>query len=600
MTQGPNNMIPGEKTGAKEKLKDINNKLKDPNLLTHIQKELGKDHIGNHRQLLYVFLSCLSSQLPPEYRYSCALVAYKSEGKDNLVKTIWRHLPLGWGLYLSRITTACLEDDTTDYNLIYIGEGNFKGGANSDIIEAIKQLTEDGINVQKKDVRTGYKEARFEHQDRKVVIFSTTDDNFETQLESRFSKVPIHGTPHRYHMVNKDTLEKAGDIDKELDELERRKNPTWIEHCLKSLVPYDSIEIPYASLLKKMIDSSDSRSQRDLKRLLNLIRSITYLHQKNRIHYTHRGKKILVSTPEDLYNALEIGEDIINQSYTGLEPRLQRIIDCYYALVQEGQTKDPLGETRLDPNFHWVDRSLIQKHLKIKKAETIKGHTKTLHNMGGLLYEILGNRCYIAIDPTNPPTNDPLITHPKQKIYSHINTMLPTHLEKMGVGKRYDIGRYIGRSKTSLLSIETPVPTNKNKNTLSTPINKDSIHPIQYISRELVGHNGWVDTSPQKRQHETETSINIKTKNRGNKGGDALLPCDHQDQRTALQDAIQRHGTDGKGVHYATLRDDKELLAHFTSEGELYRFIEKLLEERDGGIYEPRGGYLQLKGQGET
>jgi len=594
MTQGTNNTVPGEKLGIKEKLKDINNKLKDFNLLTCIQEELGKDHIGDQKQLLYVFHSALSGQLPPPYRFSCAIAGYSSEGKDNLWKTINRHLPKEWYLDLTRITGASLEDDIRDYNVIYIGEGNFHSGANAHIIDQVKQLSEDGMHIIKKDVRSGYKETRDEKQERKVIIFSTTRDNCDEELTTRYSIIPVHGNPKKYCLVNKNTLEKAGDIDQQIDENERKTKPTWIQKALHLLSPVDHIDIPYASLLEKAIDSRNPRSQRDLKRLLNLIRSITYLHQKNRIKYTYRGYTVLVSTPEDLYNALEIGEDILNQSYTGLEPRLQRIIDCYHTLVQEGQT---LEHDDLDINYVWVDRSQIQKRLDIKTVNTIRGHMETLANMGGLLYKVIGNRCYIALEPINQPVNNLLITHHKQDLYNAINEHWDQILLTCLTGKTQVINRSSNRLKTRLLSIETPRPINNHKNILQThKKDSDNIVPV-YFQGELTGGQTQVDTYGKQTKNNnvnTQESITLEDKKKSNNGSAASLPIDYHTKLTALHDALKRHDTDGKGVHYATLRDDKELMAHFTSEGELYRFIDDLLENKDGGICKPREGYLQL------
>ena len=75
--------------GTTEHLHALNKKLKDPNLLKHILDEFGKDHIGDKKQLLFVFLSALSGQLPPQCRFSCAIAGYSSEGKDNLWKAFF-------------------------------------------------------------------------------------------------------------------------------------------------------------------------------------------------------------------------------------------------------------------------------------------------------------------------------------------------------------------------------------------------------------------------------------------------------------------------------------------------------------------------------
>ena len=499
------NIIVGE-MGAKEKLTAINKKLKDPNLLNNILDELGKDHIGDKKQLLFVFHSALSGQLPPQYRYSCAIAGYSSEGKDNLWKTINRHPPKDWYLDLTRITGASLEDDIQHYNVIYIGEGNFHSGANAHIIDQVKQLSEDGLRVKKKDTRTGYKETRDEIQPRKVIIFSTTRDNCDEELTTRYSIIPVHGNPGKYGTVNKKTLEKAGNIDQQIDETERMTKPTWIQDALRMLTPVDHIDIPYAPLLSEGLDNRNPRSQRDLKRLLNLIRSITYLHQKNRIKYTHRGYDILVSTPEDLYNALEIGEEILNQSYTGLEPRLQKVIDTYNDLVQEGNT---IEHNDLDLNYNWIDRSIIQKRLDIKTVNTIRGHIETLSNMGGLFYRNIGNRCYVAMEPMNTPVNKALITYHKKDLYDMISEDWDAILQEKIIGHIQDNNRLITGSRTSLLSIETSLPINKNKNIQQPQIDNANTTLNQYINQKLIGQDLTVGNQPIKQILTTTATITL-------------------------------------------------------------------------------------------
>ena len=465
---------------TKDDLTKLNKKLKHPKLLNHILEELDKDHIGDRKQKLFLFLCAISGKQRPNYRFSCAITGDSSEGKDNIWKTVNRHLPKALYLDLTRATGPSLEDDIKEYNTIYFGERNL---GNAPIIDTVKQLVEDGIRVMKKDSRKAFKESRYEEQPRKVGIYSTTKDSSDKELATRYCVISVHGNPKKYGMVNRDTLQKAGDIDKQINETERQDKPTWIEEGLQLLKPFNYIIIPYAPLLG--VDSRDPRSQRDLKRLLNLIRSITWLCQKNRTQYTHRDYDVLVSSPEDLYNALEIGEEIFNQSYSEIEPRLQRIIDTYHQLVKEGITKE---HDDLDIELKWVDRSIIQHRLDIQKVDTIRGHIETLYNLGRMIWQTVGNRVYVA-EPTNIPTNNPLITYPKNELYKVISDNWEDIVKESLVGKRQVKRGVKGRSKTSLLSIKTDLPTNTPKNAEDNP--KTSI--IEHLKEKLVGQNWQVD-----------------------------------------------------------------------------------------------------------
>ena len=155
-----------------------------------------------------------------------------------------------------------------------------------------------------------------------------------------------------------------------------------------------------------------------------------------------------------------------------------------------------------------------------------------------------------------------------------------------------------GENVTSVTSVTTHRETNTDISKKSNLYNKDTVkHPVpQGVVTDVT-----VVTPQGRKQLQLESSINIEDKNNGrNNGREVAFSCDPLSQRDALHEAIRRHASDGMGVHLANLRDDNVLMAHFESEGELYDFIEYLLKERDGGIYEPFGGYLQLTSPEET
>ena len=425
----------GELPDAREVLKkeqqEIEQQLKDPALLSNILEELSKDHIGDNRQKMFVFCDCCSSRLKPSYRFSCALTGDTSEGKTNLWNTIKKHLPEKWYLDLTRITGAALENLVKEYNLLYFGEG----GANAAIIEQVKQFVEDGMSVLKYDTEKDNKEARHDKQLRKVGLFSTTKSPKDKELSSRYCVVSVHGNESKYRKVNEDTLLTAADFIKEIERDERNESNTWIKTALKALEYYDVIVIPYSPLFE--VNNKSSRSQRDLKRFLNLIRVITWIHQYQRIRFEHQDKKILVSSPEDLYNALAIGKEIFDQSLSGLEPRLQETIDAYLELRKTNVIPAMYIDEKAK-DLDWVERNEIQQELGISR-DTIKERTELLSDLNIFRIYYKSNRVYIAFaernSPTNLPTINPLITHGKKELYDMINAHYPRIVKDVVVGR---------------------------------------------------------------------------------------------------------------------------------------------------------------------
>jgi len=463
----------------------------DPDVLLNIKKEFDKDHIGDEKEKMFLFSASCSSRLPPRYRFSTALAGYSAEGKTNMQDTIKTHLPVSWYIDLTNVTKACIEDDVHPYDLIFFGEK----GANKDIIETVKQLVEDGISSLKKDIRKDMKEARHEKQDRKVGIFSTTEDNSEEQLATRYCVITPTGGLSQYKKVNANTLKTSSDLDEEIDTVERKGKRTWIGKGLDSLKNFDVIHIPYAKLIT--VNSSTARSQRDLKRFLNLIKTLAWIHQLNRKQGEYRGKRILIASAEDCYNAMEISNEIFSYNI-GPEKRLHRILEAYSKLasntnnVYHHRDRDGVIDESKFESLQWVDRSAIQRELNIKTRDTIKSHIKVLEDRGLVKTSWTGNRSFMALNhnsPTNSPTKYQLITNEKNELYEKISKERYTVINEIGGVVRGSIRWSVSSvdpKKTKLLSLEIS-PTNFTKNTIKgaqKAIVSDEIRGSKFVGEE--------------------------------------------------------------------------------------------------------------------
>lgn len=520
-------------------------KFKDPDLLLYIKKELDKDHLGDNKEKMFLFCSSCSSRLIPSYRFSNALTGYTSEGKTNAWKTVCKHLPDHWYIDVTRATRATLEDNLQHVNLISFGEES----ANRDIIETIKQLVEDGISSLKKDLQKDMKDAKYDKQPRKVGIYSTTKDSSDEELATRYCVSTIMGSPAKYEKVNIDSLETAGNIDKEINRVERNKTETWLKIGLKQLKKFDFIHIPYAPLIS--VNSNDARSMRDLKRFLNLMRSIAWICQFNRVQYKYRGYDILVVSVEDFYNAMEIGKEIFDQSLSGKEERLQRVIDSYKKIVKEQPEsiyhftkKNTEGDAILDTskfeNLSWVDRHLIQKDLKIGSRDTIKSHVKRLEEMGIFATAWAGNRSFLAFrseSPTNPPTSNPLITNEKKEFYRVINEHENEILNELLVGQSL-VNKWVNspeeRIRNNLLSLDTHLPTNTTKK-VDDYIELKTISALKekISGLKLAGEKNQEKKQKESLDHDKETETTKLNDKVGSQENDSSIP-EYFDDATLL------------------------------------------------------------------
>src|SRR3989344_3809769 len=334
--------------------------FKDERLLDNILNEISKDHLEDDNLKMTLFLTTISSLLSnSKLRMSMQLTSTTAQGKDNCIRAILKHLPKEAFLFITSGTQATIEDDVKYKRCLAISEVNLfkEGGANKNLLEIIKQRTEGGTSAIKKDLRTKNKTLRHEEGEQGSVIFGTTDVEQDEELGTRLMKATIRANPGRIKIVNDNTLENFSDEEKII--AQTNQEDSWIRQGLTYFFAKEEqygIVIPYAKFLKEkiegqeIIDSSDARSQRDLKRLLSLTCATTYLFQEQRSKEEVHGTHFLVSTPEDLINTLKYSNEFFNQTYAGMDLRVNEAL-----IFIESKGKDV-----------WVDKWDIQEHLNIK------------------------------------------------------------------------------------------------------------------------------------------------------------------------------------------------------------------------------------------
>jgi len=468
-----------------EQEKEMQGNFRCPDLLMKIKEEFNKDHIGDDRNKLFLFCSGLSGRLPPYYRFSSALIGDSSEGKDNMWNTTSKYLPKEWYLEANKITGSCIEDDIDDVDIIYFKEINERG-MNYNVIDHLKALVEDGITVMKKDVKTNFKETIKKEIPRKVGIYSTTSNIYDEELANRYCLVTVKGHPSKYKAVNVRTKAIAENVALAIGVLKRKEKTSWITTGLKCLKKFDVIIIPNASIIEERTDRP--RTQRDLKRFLNLVRVIAWLHQKQRKTEEMEDYKILHAEPEDVYNAMEIGSEIFNQSYSQLDGRSKDTLQAINTLIEtKGTEHQELLEKYDDyESLKWIDRVDLQKELNLKSTNSIKNRVKKLKELGIVREHSTRNACFITLveDPSfclsstyHLPISETFLGITSKELY-----------DKLVIGKRQANDTPNDRQKTALISFEDSLPISNNKINDRKNRKKEPHHGIFYYSvRRLIG-----------------------------------------------------------------------------------------------------------------
>ena len=353
---------------------ELKKKLASPTLLQDIRDEINKKHIHDEKLKVTLFLVCVTGLLRnPNRRMSMALASNTTTGKDNLIKAVLSHMPDYKSLFLTGATKSTIEDNIV-CPILALSEVNLfrKDGANKDILEVIKQRTEGGINKFKKDAETGFKTLKISNQQQGTIIYGTTDEERDAESETRFIFGSMEESFEKHRQVNNKTFENYSNLDALSFELS--KEPSWIKKALTLLgEEFEGCDIwlPFAEKLKDakvngdyIFDNNSARSMRDIKRILALTSAVTYLRAFERERTLHKERLYLKGEPEDFLQALELSKDFFNQSYEGIDKRLQEVVNIM---------KKEKGE--------WIERDFLEKQMKVSK-NTMKKYCSNLANLG--------------------------------------------------------------------------------------------------------------------------------------------------------------------------------------------------------------------------
>lgn len=357
-----------EQIDERSKRLKIIEELKNKNILLEIKKELDKEHLEDDNLKMTTFFTVTTAFLKePKKRMSIALIGDSSTGKDNLIRTVLKHIPNKDYLFLTGATQPALEDEAVYTKILALSEMNLfrEFGANKNLLEVVKQRTEGGTSALKKDVTDGFKTTKHEKTEQGTVIYGTTDSERNPETETRFIFGNVGTSINKINKVNSDTALKLSEPDL-LIKLEDNSD-SWIKKMMSFLVQeYGDclISIPYAPILteNKFVDCNNPRSMRDFKRLLSLTASVTFLNALKRTTLKYRGYKILFSEPQDLINTLKYSKEFFNQTYSGMDERLNNVLD----LLNERE---------------WTARDKLQIELRVS-INTIKSYCTALEELG--------------------------------------------------------------------------------------------------------------------------------------------------------------------------------------------------------------------------
>jgi len=345
---------------------DTQRKFLDCKLLELIKQELDKEHVGNNKEKMLVFLIAVSGLLPTRHRCSCALNGDTSEGKTNIMKAVELHLPDEKYRWYDGVTKSGVQGDLKDDNnvgTIFFKELN-KKDENYAMSEFLKSVCEEGHSETKRNIETNNKELVTHKIPKLAGIYATTEMVDDDELINRFIVISIVGNKNLYKKVNDNTKQIYKDVSLQIEHDVRKTNGTWIKQALTQLLtPVDYFKIPSIDCVKP--NNETARSKRDLKRFLNIACVIAWLYQKQRTIETIDNHSILEVLPEDLINAYNIMSKSLTQSFNNLNQRDLDTLD----IIEKLSKSQP--QQSLDVEKQYVERRILQSHLKINSRSGV-------------------------------------------------------------------------------------------------------------------------------------------------------------------------------------------------------------------------------------
>ena len=449
---------------AREKIPELSNLC----LIEKVKKELNKNHLKDDREKLTVFFNNLTGYLEPHtLRRTTNIVGGTAVGKTSLSLASLRHYPPEDILILTGATKATLEDDIKNIKIISFTELNTKTdtGANKELVEILKQISEGGISVMKKDVSTGYRTTLLIKDNQKAITWTSTEIKKTEELENRGLCVSVLGHPTKTQAVNDKSCDDSGDLSKLFKELQKKES--WITERIRKFRDKNRlVYCPFMSLIKGIFDNQDPRSQRDVKRFISFVYALAWFHQDEREIIKKNKKEIIVASPVDIIRAIEILQPFLNQSYRGFDARLNGVMEE----LKDGQ------KTRI----------IIQKNLGIGSTNTIKEYINLLldKNLIEYVYEndSFGKSVLVR------ENNSPMIRSLSEAYQKPIICMSVKEIKKLLIDK---LENYSDRLMTghiqALLDLE-PLNLEELK-----PIPKDHTKPIsklqRYTEEEVIDEN---------------------------------------------------------------------------------------------------------------
>jgi len=297
--------------------------LEDPALLHRIHNAQGDVEGEDKNKVLIPVLNFAKQSLEVQ--------GETSAGKNTLVDSALSLFPRDWWKKITGLTDKSIRYLGETLRTLYLAERRaMRTGEESTAEYDIKLMISEGelkVLVTVPDPENP-KKFKAEEIGTKIenVILTSTELVVPQELQNRIWVLRVDDSKDQNRRVRDSKLLDAEKLPSEKPDFTGDKETIQAAFALAEEEAPKNFVIPYATILKPLLDEKETRVRRDTDKLISLIGGIARLFYRQRLLLDNNGEKVLVSSPEDFWIALKIGSTAIKETFTDMTERDVRIL----------------------------------------------------------------------------------------------------------------------------------------------------------------------------------------------------------------------------------------------------------------------------------
>ncbi len=287
-------------------------------------------HVGEIRNKRLAFVCAVSAKAG--YPIQPSTHAQSSAGKNALWDATLSLLPEEMIVRRSGLTAKALFRTETNLEgaVLYLQEVAGSEDANY----SIRVMQSDGrleYEATEKTPDGSMQNVGYRPEGPTGIVQTTTKTHHHPENETRVLPIYVDESPAQTERIVLSILQEAEEGGVGPEEREEIVRP-W--HDAIRLLEPARVIVPFARRIR--VPSSQVRIRRDVTRLLDVVRVISWLHQHSRTR-DQRGR--IIATEQDLRAALALVEEPLKRSWRALSPAEERVMEAIRRLPEEMRQK---------------------------------------------------------------------------------------------------------------------------------------------------------------------------------------------------------------------------------------------------------------------